>query len=108
MPRPLGTIGETKLKILAVIYYNELHGIDSYGYNIWKTLKKKFRIYLDERYLRDLYHHLKDLNNAGLIKKGIKQPTERAPKRQLYTLTEKGKKLEKEFNGYLQILERDS
>jgi len=30
----VGSIGETKLKILAILYHNGLHGIDSYGYNV--------------------------------------------------------------------------
>jgi len=108
MPRPSGAIGETKLKILAIIYWNELQGITSYGYNIWKILKKKFHCYLDDRYLRNVYSHLKDLNEVGLVKKGEKQPMKDAPKRQLYSLTDKGRQLKQKFNRYLQILEENN
>ncbi|MBE0512537.1 helix-turn-helix transcriptional regulator [Candidatus Bathyarchaeota archaeon] len=108
MPRPVGTIGETKLKILAIIYQNELYGITSYGYNIWTTLKKKFRCYLDDTNLRNIYRHLKDLNEIGLVKKGISQPAENAPKRQLYSLTNNGRRLKQKFSRYLRILEETS
>jgi DNA-binding PadR family transcriptional regulator len=108
MPRPLGTIGETKLKILAIMYQNELHGITSYGYNIWTVLKSKFHCYLDDRYLRNVYRHLKDLNGVGLVKKGTKQPAKGAPRRQLYSLTDKGRQLKQKFSRYLQILEEDN
>ncbi len=105
MPRPVGTIGETKLKILAIIYQNELHGTTSYGYNIWATLKKKFHCYIDDRNLRNVYRHLKDLNEVGLVKKGTSQPAENAPKRRLYSLTNNGRLLKQKFSKYLQILE---
>jgi len=104
MPRPVGTIGETKLKILAIIYQDELLGITSYGYNIWTTLKEKFHCYLDDRDLRNVYRHLKDLNEVGLVEKGANQLAKNAPKRQLYSLTDNGRQLKQKFNRYLQIL----
>ena len=105
MPRPQGTIGETKLKILAIMYENELRGIASYGYSIWTLLKKKFHCYLDDENLRNVYRHLKDLDNAGLVEKGTNQITGNAPKRQLYTLTHDGKQLKQKFDKYLQLTE---
>jgi DNA-binding PadR family transcriptional regulator len=108
MPRPVGTIGETKLKILAIMYQNELRGITSYGYSIWKTLKKKFRCYLDDRNLRNVYRHLKDLTEVGLVKKSANQLPEKTPRRQLYILTNKGRGLKQKFEKYLQILEEAS
>jgi DNA-binding PadR family transcriptional regulator len=105
MPRPVGTIGETKLKILAIIYQNELRGITSYGYNIWTTLKKKFTCYIDDRNLRNVYRHLKDLNEVGLIEKGANQPAGNAPERRLYSLTDNGRQLKQKFSKYLEILE---
>lgn len=108
MPRPAGTIGETKLKILAIIYQNELRGVASYGYNVWAILRKKFHCYLDDRNLRNVYRHLKDLNEVGLVKKGIGRPAENAPKRQLYSLTKNGRQLKQRFDKYLQILKEAS
>jgi DNA-binding PadR family transcriptional regulator len=105
VPRPVGTIGETKLKILAVIYQNEVRGITSYGYDIWTTLKKKFHCYLDDRNLRNVYRHLKDLNEVGLVRKDANQPAEKAPKRRLYSLTNSGRHMKQKFSKYLQILE---
>lgn len=105
MPRPVGTIGETKLKILAIIYQNELRGNASYGYNIWIALKRKFHCYLDDKNLRNVYRHLKDLNDVGLVKKVAYELAEKAPKRQIYSLTNEGRRLKHKFSKYLQILE---
>ena len=104
MPRPHGSIGETKFKILAVIFANELNGKESYGYNIWAIIKTQFHCYLDQINLRNIYRHLKDLEEAGLIKKSAIQGVENAPKRQLYSITQNGRQLKKKFNKYLQIL----
>jgi DNA-binding PadR family transcriptional regulator len=103
--RSVGTIGETKLKILAVIHRNELEGKISYGYNIWTTLKNEFYCYLDRKNLRNVYRHLKDLNKFGLVERGESQSVEKAPRRQLYYLTKDGKQLKQKFNKYLEILE---
>lgn len=108
MPRSVGTIGETKLKILAIMYQNELHGTTSYGYNIWTILKKKFHCYFDDGDIRNVYRHLKDLNEVGLIKKGTNQLAENAPERRLYSLTDNGRQLKQKFSKYLEILEATS
>lgn len=104
MPRPHGSIGETKFKILAIIYRNEVNGNESYGYNIWSLMKTQFYCYLEDINLRNVYRHLKDLEEAGLIKKRTSRGVKNAPKRQLYALTDSGKKLESKFKKYLQIL----
>lgn len=108
VPRPVGTIGETKLKILAIIYRNELRGTVSYGYNIWRTLKEELYCYLNPGNLRNVYRHLKDLNELGLVKKGGSQFAQEAPRRQLYLLTSDGKQLKPKFNDYLQILQKEN
>jgi DNA-binding PadR family transcriptional regulator len=105
MPRPHGSIGETKFKILAIIYRNEVNGNESYGYNIWALMKTQFHCYLEDINLRNVYRHLKDLEEAGLIERRTKQSVEKAPKRQLYSLTESGRQLKTRFNKYLEILE---
>ena len=104
MPRPHGSIGETKCKILAIIYRNEINGNESYGYNIWSLMKTQFHCYLENINLRNVYRHLKDLEEAGLIRKRTKQGVKNAPNRQLYSLTEKGKQLKVKFEKYSQIL----
>ena len=104
MPKPQGSIGETKCKILAIIYRNEVDGNGSYGYNIWSTMKKRFFCYLDDANLRNVYRHLKDLEGAGLIEKSKKQTGGHSPERQLYLLTESGRQLSNRFNKYLRIL----
>jgi DNA-binding PadR family transcriptional regulator len=105
MPRPHGSIGETKFKILAIIFSNEANGKESYGYSIWAVMKTQFHCYLEDINLRNIYRHLKDLEKAGLIKKSVKQGAENAPKRQLYSITENGRQLENRLNKYLQILQ---
>jgi DNA-binding PadR family transcriptional regulator len=105
MPKPQGSIGETKFKILAIIYRNDVNKSISYGYSIWTDMKKRFYCYLDEANLRNVYRHLKDLEEAGLIEKSKKQTGGNSPERQLYLLTESGRQLRNRFNKYLQILE---
>jgi DNA-binding PadR family transcriptional regulator len=105
MPRPQGTIGETKFKILAIIYRNNVNQLDSYGYSIWTLMKTKFHCYFDDTNLRNVYRHLNDLEKYGLIEKSTKQSVKNAPKRQLYLLTESGKQLKKKFELYLQVLQ---
>ena len=104
MPRPIGTIGETKFKILAIIHFNELSGTITYGYDIWKFLKERFHTYLDRGDLRNVYRHLKDLESIGLVTRGAHQKIKGAPKRQPYSLTEKGKEMKHKFTRYLDIL----
>lgn len=106
MPRPIGTIGQTKFKILAIIYFNESHGTATYGYDIWRFLKERFHTYLDNGDLRNVYRHLKDLESFGLISKGTHQTVRGAPKRQPYFLTDKGKEMKHKFGRYVDILSR--
>lgn len=105
MPKPQGTIGETKFKILSIIYRNDVAGNGSYGYQIWMVMKKRFYCYLDDANLRNIYRHLKDLEEAGLIQKSKKQTGRNSPERQFYLLTESGRQLKNRFNKYFQILE---
>lgn len=104
MPKPQGSIGGTKFKILAILYKNNLDGQDCYGYGIWTTMKKHFHHYLDEIDLRNVYRHLKDLEEDGLIQKSIKQNNKTSPDRQFYLITEQGKQLKNKFDKYIQIL----
>lgn len=104
VPRPVGTIGETKLKILAIMYHDELQGVTSYGYNIWTKLKRDFHCYLNDGDLRNVYRHLKDLHRLGLVDRGKEQLAKGAPRRQPYSLTDKGRELKQKFNRHLLIL----
>ncbi|MFW6110532.1 MAG: helix-turn-helix transcriptional regulator [Thermoproteota archaeon] len=105
MPRPKGCLGETKLKILAIIYRNELNGKVSYGYAIWTTLKEELHCYLDLGNLRNVYRHLNDLLNLGLVRKSAGKSVDNAPRRQLYHLTKDGRQLKHDFKEYFHILE---
>lgn len=104
MPKPFGSIGQTKLKILAIIHHNELDDGASYGYNIWNALREKFHCYMDKGNLRNVYRHLEDLKKVGLIDIGKSQLMQGAPARKVYKLTEKGRGLEEKYSKYLEIL----
>jgi DNA-binding PadR family transcriptional regulator len=104
MPKPSGCIGKTKLKLLAALRYHELSTIESYGYNLWMLLKEQFHLYLDDTDSRNVYHHLHDLTQRGLIEKTAVQQGEKAPNRQLITLTPQGRELAPQFATYLEIL----
>lgn len=104
MPRSVGTIGETKFKILAIIHANELAGKTTYGYDIWRFLRTVFHSYFDQGNLRNIYRHLKDLEKMGLIRKGESQNIQGAPRRQPYFLTPKGVEMKERFKRYVDIL----
>jgi DNA-binding PadR family transcriptional regulator len=95
------SIGETKLKILAIIHHNGT----AHGYDIWTTLRARFHCYLNPHSRRNVYHHLHDLEKLGLIQHEERHAIENAPKNHPYILTEKGKKLE-QVNKFLEILHK--
>ena len=104
MGKPKGTIGETKLKILAILSHNDTFGYPSYGYQIWKILNERYYCCLSEGGLRNVYHHLRDLHRQQLITSYSRQPVEGTPERRLYRLTEKGGTLKKHFERYRKAL----
>jgi DNA-binding PadR family transcriptional regulator len=79
-------IGDTKLKILSIIWYISTHGENAYGYRIWKMLTK-FHNTLD---LRNVYHHLNELERMTLIKRKMAIKTKTAPPQKVYELTSEG------------------
>lgn len=100
MPRPHGSVGEMKLKILAIIQHNGV----SHGYGIWTILKERFHCYLNDMSLRNVYHHLHDLKKLGLVERSLSQTNRNAPKNHPYRLTDRGKILEEKFRKYRNIL----
>ncbi len=101
MPKPKGTCGSTKMKILAVIYNNEQYGHESYGYNIWQSLKEEFYIYMNDNDIRNVYHHLNDLCSLGYIKKC---PEGSDDIKQCYRITQSGIAIEEKFRSFVDIL----
>ena len=106
MGKPKGSIGETKLKILAILSHNDHTRTPSYGYNIWKILNEQYYDCLGENGLRNVYHHLHDLQSQKLIINHMRQSIEDTPERRLYQLTEKGMTLQKQFERYLKPLRK--
>ena len=105
MPRPKGSLGETKLKILAILFFNENCNEHSYGYSVWEILKEKFHCYMNKSCLRNVYHHLESLEKLGLVTKNGNVEISGAPPRNTYILTERGKALKSKFDKYLSLLE---
>lgn len=105
MPKPKGTMGATKMKVMAIICHNCEYGNESYGYNIWQSLKGVFHIYLNDCDVRNVYHHLKELCDLDLIAK-VDSPVTGVDKRCFYTITDRGLEMKIKYDPYLEILQR--
>lgn len=101
MPKPRGTCGATKMKIMAVIYNNEQYGLESYGYNIWQSLKEEFYTYINDNDIRNVYHHLNDLCSLGYIRKC---PESSNAIKQCYRITQSGINMEEKYRPFVDIL----
>lgn len=89
------------MKILAIIYSQEQYGRESYGYNIWQYLKDNFYTYMNDKDIRNVYHHLNDLCSLGYIKKCPESSTDI---KQCYRITQSGINLEEKYRPYVTIL----
>ena len=103
MPKPVGTCGATKMKILAIISHNGENGEESYGYDIWKTMKEQFHIYLGDNDIGNVYHHLNDLCEMDFV---IREDEDESGKC-LYKITDEGLVLKNKYNPYIEILKSD-
>ena len=102
MPKPIGTCGATKMKILAIMSIDYSNGQDSYGYDIWQRLKDNFYTYMNDNDVRNVYHHLNDLCSLGYIAK--RSEDEECPKC-YYTLTPMGDGLRHRYTHFINILQ---
>lgn len=105
LPKPKGTTGATKMKIMAVVCHNAECGLGSYGYNIWQALKEHFHLYLNDGDIRNVYHHLKGLCDIDLLVREEPHVMD-STKKCYYHLTEKGQNLKSRYEHYLDILQR--
>jgi DNA-binding PadR family transcriptional regulator len=103
MPKPIGTCGATKMKILAIISHNIENGQESYGYDIWKTMKEQFHIYLDDNDIGNVYHHLNDLSTLNYVNR----ENEETEGKCFYTLTDEGCALKVRYEQYIDILKNE-
>ena len=101
MPKPKGTCGATKMKIMSAISAHEEIGKKSYGYNLWQCLKNNFYIYMNDSDIRNVYHHLNDLCGLGYI---TKCPEDSDDVKQCYRMTDSGRALQIKYKPYLDIL----
>ena len=105
MPRKKGSIGKTKLMMLAIIYHLEKQKQRPYGYVIWQILKRVFKSYLKPTDIRNIYHHLQDLTKMEYLEKKEIETVKGFPDRQIYILTEKGRKItETKCREHLKVL----
>jgi DNA-binding PadR family transcriptional regulator len=104
MGKPKGSIGETKLKILAILSYNDDSSSPSYGYGIWKTLNERYYSCLGPGRLRNVYHHLHDLEQRNYIASCSNSSPNDTSERRLYNITQEGMAFQEKFNKYLKAL----
>lgn len=102
MPKPKGSTGSTKMKIMAIIHYNSKNDLECYGYGIWQHLKNTFHTYLNDCDIRNVYHHLNDLCSMEYIEKDLESNEDN---RSLYQITSKGLMIQEQYQPYLSILE---
>jgi len=100
MPKPQGSCGATKMKILAIICNNGEDGLESYGYDIWRTMKESFHIYLDDKDIGNVYHHLNDLCALNYVSRDDTVPDGRC----FYNVTEEGRAVMTKYSQYIEIL----
>ncbi len=101
MPKPRGTCGATKMKILAIISSNAENGQESYGYDIWKTMKDQFHLYLDDGDIGNVYHHLTDLCSLNFVERG-----DEVDGRCFYRITDEGISLKARYEPYMEIMKK--
>jgi DNA-binding PadR family transcriptional regulator len=89
-----------KNNLFRSIHHNGVH----HGYGIWTILKERFHLYLDPQSRRNVYHHLHDLHELGLIPRGSSRTNANSPTTHPYTLTDNGKTCEGRFGKYLKLL----
>ena len=78
-------LGETKNKILQILYERTLH-----GYGIWKALKEEYSL---EITVTSVYQHLSELVSLNLLNRGEVRRVAGERKRRYYELNEKGKQV---------------
>jgi threonine synthase len=76
-------LGQTKIRILEILSEGE-----SYGYQIWQELAKKYNIKVK---IPSVYQHLSELRSRGLITDPREMETYDRRKRNYYGLTDRGK-----------------
>ena len=101
MPKPQGSFGATKMKILAIICNNGDCGQESYGYDIWKTMKAHFYIYLDDNDIGNVYHHLNDLCSQNYLTREDSVNDGKC----FYKMTENGQAFRDRYGKYIEILQ---
>ncbi len=90
------------MKILAIISSNAENGQDSYGYDIWKTMKDQFHIYLEDGDIGNVYHHLNDLCALNYVSRG-----DEVDGRCFYNITEDGLSLKPKYGQYIDIMVKE-
>jgi DNA-binding PadR family transcriptional regulator len=104
MPKPKGSLGATKMKIMALMNHHCNHDKECYGYDIWQCLQNHFHIFINESDIRNVYHHLTDLCSLGFIEK---LEDEMNTNKTLYRITEQGIDIQERYMPYLNLLRQE-
>ncbi len=76
-------MGQTKIRIIRILLRGE-----SYGYQIWKSLRDEYGMKLK---IPSVYQHLNELTESGLVISTRTELTHEKRKRSYYALSERGK-----------------
>lgn len=79
----INNFGDTKSKILRLLGEGE-----AYGYGIWRILDQRYGVRVK---IPSVYQHLSELENLGLIEKGMDSVIHSRPVRHCFILTAKGR-----------------
>lgn len=91
------------MKILAIISNNSATGHESYGYDIWKTMKDQFHIYLDDNDIGNVYHHLNDLCSLNYVARDDNEVEGRC----FYKITDGGLAIKSKYEQYIAIMKNE-
>ena len=89
------------MKILAIICQNGDSGHESYGYDIWRTMKDQFHIYLNNNDIGNVYHHLNDLCSLNYVTRDDDNG------RCYYRITDEGLAIRSKYEQYIMIMNTD-
>ena len=102
LPKPQGSCGSTKMKILAIIDQHSNSEREAYGYDIWKTMKDQFHIYLNDNDIGNVYHHLNDLCSLNYVCRAGDDG-----RCCYYKITEEGLAMRPKYEQYIAIMKAD-
>ena len=90
------------MKILAIIAEHSNTEREAYGYDIWKTMKEQFHIYLNDGDIGNVYHHLNDLCSLNYVTRAGDDG-----RCCYYKITEEGLAMKHKYDPYVAIMKEE-